>query len=192
VTAPVDRGLDYERVEFDRTHGRERGLEVCFAEVWEEVNIAEPGINHGHGILQDLMFSRGIGPFHDHTCRRKITPRDREIVATVVQWLGTNVGGGFLYEVFNRAGWKLYGPEWVKNEERLRERERALDGREAALDGREAAIVRAEAAQATRFAAQFKRELDWITLMLIANRSVFRASETTPARGRRQITLEEK
>ena len=37
----------------------------------------------------------------------KITKRDRMIVATVIQWLGTNIGRCFLETAFRKAGWTL-------------------------------------------------------------------------------------
>ena len=39
--------------------------------------------------------------------RHQVTDSERMVAATVVQWLGTNVGRGFLYEAFRRAGWVI-------------------------------------------------------------------------------------
>jgi len=58
-------------------------------------------MNQGHGTLQNLMFDiNGKAMFH-------ITENDRTIVATVIQWLGTNVGFCFLEAALKRCGLKI-------------------------------------------------------------------------------------
>lgn len=76
--------------------------ERVFAERWEDTNKPQRGLNHGHGTLQDLMFARssegdsGVWPLSAGRVIYEITPRERAIVATVVQWLGTNCGWSWL------------------------------------------------------------------------------------------------
>lgn len=118
----VHRSMDYRRVESDRrlrTEGAimvERSdtptLEESFAYEWEAENVPQPGVNQGHGVLQNLMFdpTSGRGWRSDGVCREVITQRDARIVATIVQWLGTNVGSGFLHRVFEKAGYQLLHP----------------------------------------------------------------------------------
>lgn len=130
---PLHRSLDYRRVEWDKANGRGDSLEVAFADVWEDENQARPGLNFGHGILQDLMFKRDCSPLPRTVCRMIIGQRDAAIVATVVQWLGTNVGGGFLHKVFQRAGWRLLGPSELAYERALEQREERLREREAKM-----------------------------------------------------------
>jgi hypothetical protein len=94
--------------------------EAVFAEEWEETCQPRPGVNFGWGTLQDLMvrqregdglFLRGRVPFW-------ITKRERIIVATVVQWLGTACGFAFLQKCLRRCGYRLVD---LSMEERIRE-----------------------------------------------------------------------
>lgn len=196
------RSLDYHRVEHDRQHAPE-SMELAFAEEWEKENDERPGVNFGHGILQDLMFER-----HGHMsqrCREEITPRDARIVATVVQWLGTNCGRGFLHAVFTRSGSRLIELEAREYEIRLERFDRHLREREAELAKQMAeaqVLVRRgadEVASKEKFLAErekklAKRELDqtnrertFITLMLLAGVGVFK--RTVGRRAQRRIEL---
>lgn len=76
--------------------------EKSFAVVWQKENKRRPGINWGHGLLQDIMIGvrqyqnpEGFDPW--------VTARERKIVATVIQWLGTNCGRSFLWQVQDEA-----------------------------------------------------------------------------------------
>lgn len=92
-----DRGHLYDRTEFSR-------LELSFAEAWERHNRPHPGTNFGNGILQDL--------FLDHfCCHHRITPNERYVAATVVQWLGSNVGFSFMQGCLNACGYLIHGSE---------------------------------------------------------------------------------
>lgn len=62
-------------------------VERIFAETWMRWN------NRFDPIL-DCLMPRGL----------ILSEREARIVATVIQWLGTNVGTGFLHECLNRAG----------------------------------------------------------------------------------------
>lgn len=79
-------------------------LEKALMEHWRDENTAQQGWNYGNGILQDLFITGGqLQPM----LVEKITKRDRMIVATVIQWLGTNIGRCFLETAFRKAGWTL-------------------------------------------------------------------------------------
>lgn len=59
--------------------------EVAFAAEWKEENDEEGQRRH---ILQSLI--------------PDATERDAMVAATIIQWLGSNVGMGFLHEVMRR------------------------------------------------------------------------------------------
>ena len=85
-------------------------MEKAFADQWK----AE---NELHDILQGL-FRDG----YDHVL--SINARDAFVVATVIQWLGTNVGRGFLWSALQRVGyvvvsektWADYRPRTARTE----------------------------------------------------------------------------
>ena len=76
-----DRGHMHERTEYD-------ALEKALADKWEKDDRTY--------LLQCLTDSRA-------------TKRDRFIAATVIQWLGTNVGFGFIRECFADGGYAIIG-----------------------------------------------------------------------------------
>lgn len=80
-------------------------MERVFAERWEEECQPSPGLNFGFGILQDLMVLQRHGMVN--RVAFWITKRERVIVATVVQWLGTNCGFAFLVDVLRRCGYAV-------------------------------------------------------------------------------------
>jgi len=90
-----NKGFKHERIEHNP-------LEKAFFEQWMEENKPLAHINNGHGILQDLFIER-TGELQQRKWIAEINNRDRWIVATVIQWLGTNVGMGFLRETFARV-----------------------------------------------------------------------------------------
>lgn len=81
-------------------------IEKAFHDLWLKWNEPKPGINNGHGILQDLFIERDNNMF-SRKWVAEISPRERWIVATIIQWLGTNVGMSFLYEVFREVDMKI-------------------------------------------------------------------------------------
>lgn len=113
----VHYGLHHHRIVNDN---REPLLEREFANAWVKQCKPSPGYNRGEGILADLMWidaetdeSGNKIPRDEVGCRgfrsrekrwTTITPRDSTIVATVIQWLGTNCGQSFLDDVFRKAG----------------------------------------------------------------------------------------
>ena len=102
------RSLDFRRRQFNHR-------EETFAAYWEAENERRSWLNYGKGILQDLMLKRDRdGPFATVTWRKVINNRDAAIVATVMQWLGTNVGMCFLEVALKRCGYRVVRDEaWV-------------------------------------------------------------------------------
>ena len=89
--------------------------EQVFAEAWERENIPSGG---DFGILQDNLFKdlegRTLGDIAFGWGRRlvfKVTGRERVIVATIVQWLGSNVGWCFLEGCIRACGYRLVREE---------------------------------------------------------------------------------
>lgn len=93
-------GFYTNRLEFDK-----HDLENSFSKKWKEEQ-KRKNINHGHGILQDLFINKSAS-ISKNNVATKITDRDRLIVATVIQWLGTNCGTFFLNEVMSDAGYRM-------------------------------------------------------------------------------------
>lgn len=89
-----NQGLFHERIEFNYK-------EKAFAETWKKENKIESHVNQGQGTLQNLMFDRNNEPCY------YITKNDRVIVATVIQWLGTNIGFNFLERALKKCGYKI-------------------------------------------------------------------------------------
>jgi hypothetical protein len=88
-------GLQVSRIEHNPR-------EKAFHEQWLEENAPVAGVNNGHGILQDLFIERDT-PFSQFgKVIEEISNRDRMIVATIIQWLGSNVGMCFLQESLAR------------------------------------------------------------------------------------------
>lgn len=180
--ASIHRSIDYHRVEHDREH-RPDSLELAFADVWEQENESEPGVNRGHGILQALMMNRGdfLG---SQQARLIITRRDAAVAATAIQWLGTNVGGGFLHKVFQKAGWELLGPRQVRFKERMRAEQNRLLTQASDLSKRASDLADRERLLG-RERAEFKeQQANFLALMLTANRRLFQRTEivTVPRR----------
>lgn len=82
--------------------------EKAFRDRWLKENEPIAYINHGQGILQDL-FIEAETPLSMFSKRyvEYIQPRDRYIVATIIQWLGSNIGWCFLEETLKDCGYKI-------------------------------------------------------------------------------------
>jgi hypothetical protein len=72
---------------------KDNSLEKKFAKAWNEQNIARPGTPEGRGTLDYLLAKDCNYPAGE------VTDRDREVAATVIQWLGSPVGQSFLRDV---------------------------------------------------------------------------------------------
>jgi hypothetical protein len=70
------KGFYHYRLKFDNP------CEVAFAKAWDRQS--ESG--HPEGIFIDFLI-------------KDSTPRDKQVMATVIQWLGSNVGQAFLEDV---------------------------------------------------------------------------------------------
>lgn len=68
---------------------KDHPLERRFAEEWERRNSGDVR----HGILDYILAEEPNHP------RGEVSDRDRQVAATVIQWLGSNVGSGFIDDV---------------------------------------------------------------------------------------------
>jgi hypothetical protein len=111
----------------------------AFAEQWQEENAPISGINNGHGILQDLFIRRKTEQGHQfYEVVEEINNRDRMIVATVIQWLGSNIGMGFLMSALAKFGAKISlkgDQDWITAQiKQLRDAEELVKQRIAELE----------------------------------------------------------
>lgn len=79
-------------------------LEKVLARKWHEENKPRPGTNYGQGILQDLFITGGDNIFTFPRVFHHVTNLERFVAATVIQWIGTNCGLGFLREALREVG----------------------------------------------------------------------------------------
>lgn len=115
---PIARHMSYEAHRLIGDDDFTRRWERAFAWAWMRQNHPHMnhGINGGHGILADLIgfdMSRiaVAGQRNFHPVRWPITRRETRAAATVVQWLGTNCGRGFLHEVLRTVGHRIVNIE---------------------------------------------------------------------------------
>ena len=90
----------------DRLKFNSNDIENAFSSHWKKENERVIGISYGEGILQNLFFDI-VNKYNDIECMLEINNRDRLVAATVIQWLGTNVGFCFLKETLSDAGYKI-------------------------------------------------------------------------------------
>lgn len=130
----LHQGARFYRTDEKCTNPRERSL----AESWNEINTKDP---LGWSLL-DRMFDENEDPSQSFGSNRIVkgcSERDHEVAATVIQWLGSNVGQGFLERATAKAD-AAY-EEWRKKyEERQRAehlaaQRRARELRRARADG---------------------------------------------------------
>lgn len=107
-----DKGINVSRVADTRSE-----RELILARRWAEKNDRNyrSNVNRGHGVLQDLFISGG-GPFScpltsERNVDLVVSDESRMVAATVVQWLGSNVGFCFLEESLREMGYRLERPE---------------------------------------------------------------------------------
>lgn len=104
-------GFMWERTKYkDKRYGS-KNMEKVFYQQWKKECKPSPGVNQGHGMLQNLFFKP-----REHTLWHPknilyITSREKFIVATVMQWLGTNVGFNFLQTCLDKCGYKIVKKE---------------------------------------------------------------------------------
>lgn len=68
-------------------------LEEKFAKIWDNLNTDQFGKIDGSGILEWILTKNPPEPL------KSVTERDRKVAATIIQWLGSPVGQGFLSKV---------------------------------------------------------------------------------------------
>lgn len=80
--------------------------ELAFAAEWISECREISGYGHGCGMLQDMfIFERDEYPFTPYKVPIILTNREKMIVATAIQWLGSNVGMGFLHKALKDCGY---------------------------------------------------------------------------------------
>ncbi len=81
--------------------------EVAFAEQWQKENKVYTDLDLP--ILQELFIkgNRHESIFAKVEIIEKIDQRDARIVATVMQWLGSNCGMSYLHESLAKCGYKI-------------------------------------------------------------------------------------
>ncbi len=108
----VDKGFRHERIEWE--YGNR---EKVFYKKWKKENVRRAWINFGFGILQDLFMIPHKNYLISPSAKLVINNRDRFIVATVMQWLGTNCGWCFLEESLKQCGYKIIKTDEQKAKE---------------------------------------------------------------------------
>lgn len=89
--------------------------ELVFAEAWAAENLKHGSISLAQKLMATSREAKedepglpdGLSPFKRWRVAFILTPRDRVIIATIIQWLGTNVGWGWLCEVIDLCGYRL-------------------------------------------------------------------------------------
>jgi hypothetical protein len=124
---PRNVGVDWTRAVKDNTSVGQINLEKIFMEEWNKENSDKVWINNGFGMAQLLMIiseeaaKHFDGPNQDghqyhlfnsfmngpEICVYELTEREQRIIATIVQWLGTNVGFGFVCRCLRKAGYTI-------------------------------------------------------------------------------------
>lgn len=111
--------------------------ERVFAELWETTNEhKKPGVlqalmtTHREAKEGDLAVSQFSNPFRQLRVAFRITQRDWVIVATIIQWLGTNIGWWFLGECLGKCGFVIVRKEELdalyEDQQRLHKVEKLL------------------------------------------------------------------
>ena len=96
-----NKGAYFNRTKINNKTGKR---ERAFAIAWRKTNKRIGFLNHGYGTLENLFIS------HEKWFVKYniiIKSRDRFIAATIIQWLGTNVGFCWLQEVLKTLGYKI-------------------------------------------------------------------------------------
>jgi hypothetical protein len=116
-------GREHKGFRHERMKDRNGHYERAFYKTWKHWNEEKSWLNFGFGILQDLLVIPEDHPVMSIFRKHKgfkviINNRDKFIVATVIQWLGTNVGFGFLHEALKKCGYQLTKIEQHANDKK--------------------------------------------------------------------------
>lgn len=65
--------------------------EKVYADYWKKKNERCGGVNHGFTFLEWILAPNGDWP-------EEVSERDAAVAASIIQWLGTNCGLGFMSE----------------------------------------------------------------------------------------------
>lgn len=119
----IKLGRKHKGYMHERTSNLFHDLEKDFYNQWKRDNKPKPGINYGFGLLQDLFCIPEDDPLRIRFRKSKgqkivINNRDKYVVATVIQWLGTNCGMAFLGEVLRKSGRNIVVTNHEKNDKR--------------------------------------------------------------------------
>jgi hypothetical protein len=101
--------LDHTGIHASRCEHPSSALEKAFAEQWRNENKT-------FGVLDALMRAADtvdqnvfspLGDSRPYQFADGVTQRDATVAASIIQWLGSNVGRCFLEEALKRAGYQL-------------------------------------------------------------------------------------
>lgn len=98
----------HKGLRFTRTEQNPR--EAAFQKFWEAENTESIKYNGSNEVdLLQFLFTEYVGTlfFHWRKRAKTITDRERMIVATVIQWFGSNVGFCFLERMLKSAGYEI-------------------------------------------------------------------------------------
>lgn len=98
-------GKQNKGFKFERTIHEINNREKHFSDLWIKENKKQSWLNFGQGTLQDLFFDYDKNG--TEVAKVLINNRDRYIAATLIQWLGTNCGFGFLHEAMRKCGYEI-------------------------------------------------------------------------------------
>jgi hypothetical protein len=113
--------LEHTGLHVNRTFHPSSALEKAFADQWHDENDVTRRWAGTTRVLDALMRAAGtvdknlmspLGDSRPYHFPDGVTQRDATVAATVIQWLGSNVGRSFLEEALKRDGrWRLvYDP----------------------------------------------------------------------------------
>ena len=101
-----NKGVRFGRIAENKKH-KYNDTEEAFYKAWR----GEDGYRYGEARhLTNLLSSKSSGIII------KPTMRERVIVATIIQWLGSNCGMGFLKDVLSRCGFTLTTADSLKQQ----------------------------------------------------------------------------
>ncbi len=81
--------------------------EIAFQENWAKACKLSNGTSFGHGLAQNILMKQGNNPMRTSRCLEILTFRDRKIIATIIQWFGSNMGLEFLTRTLRDCGYRL-------------------------------------------------------------------------------------